>query len=54
MSPSTDTEPPLPCQIQAGSPMRPAIKDSAKHFQAGPARPIEPRPPTWTGVIIVR
>lgn len=54
MSPSTDTEPPLPCQIQAGSPMRPAIKDSAKHFQARPARPIEPRPPTRTGVIIVR
>jgi hypothetical protein len=31
---------------------RDQIKDSAKHFQARPARPIEPRPPTRTGVII--
>jgi hypothetical protein len=51
--PSTDTEPPLPCQIQAGSRMRgPRSNDSAKHFQAHPARPIEPRPPTRTSVVV--
>ena len=40
MSPSTDTEPPLPCQIQAGSPMRGPRSKTARNTskRALPAR----------------
>ena len=51
--PSIDTEPPLPREIQAGSPMcGPRSKTARDTFQARPACPIEPRPPTRMGVII--